>query len=150
MLERLALAIGLCLLGVVTFRLVRRAQLSRGAKAALGLDGFQLGRPAILYFTAPGCGPCLAVQKPALAELAAEFGSRLQILEVDALERPGLADAWGVLSLPTTFIIDAAGRPRRVNQGAARAPRLRDQLASIGERAPEPARVSDPANEALR
>ncbi|HLF80196.1 MAG TPA: thioredoxin family protein [Anaerolineales bacterium] len=149
MLERLILAVGLTLLGLLAYRLYRRFQLSRGATAILGVEGYRLGKPAILYFTAPGCGPCLAVQRPALSELAAQFGPRLQILEVDALTRPNLADSWGVLSLPTTFIIDSVGRPRRVNHGATRAPRLRDQLAGIGEHAPEGSRAADPANEAL-
>ena len=149
MLERLILAVGLSLLGLLAYRLYRRVQLSRGAAAILGVEAYRLGRPAILYFTAPGCGPCLAVQRPALSELAAQFGPRLQILEVDALKRPDLADSWGVLSLPTTFIIDAAGRPRRVNHGATRAPRLRDQLAGIGVHAPAGSPAADPANEAL-
>jgi thiol-disulfide isomerase/thioredoxin len=148
-LERLALALGLIALGPLAYWLYRRVQLARGARAIPGLMGYRLGRPAILYFTAPGCGPCLAVQQPALAELAAQFGSRLQILEVDALQHPDLADAWGVLSLPTTFIIDSVGRPRRVNHGATRAPQLRDQLAAVGEAPPEAGRAADPANEAL-
>ena len=94
MLERLILAVGLSLLGLLAYRLYLRLQLSRGAAAILGMEGYRLGRPAILYFTAPGCGPCLAVQRPALLELAAQFGPRLQILEVDALARPGWAGDW--------------------------------------------------------
>src|SRR3970282_511457 len=91
------------------------------------------GRPRILYFTDPGCAPCLTVQDPALQEVAAQFGEGLQIIKVQALERPELTDAWGVLSLPTTFIIDSGGRRRGVNRGVARAPHLLDQLAAIGE-----------------
>jgi thiol-disulfide isomerase/thioredoxin len=138
MLERALLAVGVCLLGALAYGLYRRVVLWRGARALPGLAGYRPGGPAILYFTSPGCLPCQTVQRPALAELAAQFGPRLQILEVDALLQPDLADAWGVLSLPTTFVIDSAGRPRRVNHGAARAPRLRDQLSEIGERPPEP------------
>lgn len=137
MLERALIAVGVALLGALAYGLYRRLVLWRGARALPGLKGYRPGRPAILYFTAPGCVPCQVVQRPALAELAAQFGSRLLIVEVDALQRPDLADAWGVLSLPTTFIIDSAGRPRRVNPGAVRAPGLRDQLAEIGERPPE-------------
>lgn len=107
--------------------------LRRGIAAGLGAEEFRPGSPAILYFTDPGCAPCLNVQDPALAELAAAFGPRLQVIKVQALKRADLTDAWGVLSLPTTFIIDAAGRPRGVNHGVARAGKLLGQLAAIGE-----------------
>jgi hypothetical protein len=73
------------------------------------------------------------VQRPALRDLSQAFGERLQIFEIDATLQPRLADAWGVLSVPTTFLIDAHGRPRRVNHGPTRAGPLADQLASLGE-----------------
>ncbi|HLF37292.1 MAG TPA: thioredoxin family protein [Anaerolineales bacterium] len=132
-LDRLALALALILLGYLTYRAYGWAVLRRRARHGLGIDEYRPGRPAILYFTDPGCAPCLSVQDPALQEVAAQFGEGLQIIKVRALERPELTDAWGVLSLPTTFIIDSGGRPRGVNHGVARAPHLLDQLAAIGE-----------------
>ncbi len=92
--------------------------------------GFELRAsvPAILYFTTPDCAPCRTVQGPAIEELRAQFGERLQIVKVDASQRTDLANAWGVLSVPTTFIIDAQGLPRHVNNGVTLAPRLRQQL----------------------
>lgn len=101
--------------------------------AGLREIGFKPGLPAILYFTAPGCAPCETVQRPALVRLAERCSGGLQILEIDAVERPDLADAWGVLAVPTTFAIDRAGRPRRVNHGPTREEALLDQLADIGE-----------------
>jgi thiol-disulfide isomerase/thioredoxin len=133
-LDRLALALALIILGYLTYRGYGWAVLRRRARQGLGIDEYRPGRPAILYFTDPGCAPCLSVQDPALQEVAAQFGEGLQIIKVQALERPELTDAWGVLSLPTTFIIDSGGRPRGVNHGVARAPHLLDQLAAIGER----------------
>lgn len=132
-LDRLTLALALIVLGYLTYRGYGWAVLRRRARQGLGIDEYRPGRPAILYFTDPGCSPCLTVQDPALQEVAAQFGEALQIIKVQALERPELTDAWGVLSLPTTFIIDSGGRPRGVNHGVARAPRLLDQLAAIGE-----------------
>jgi len=132
MLERLALALGVILAGVLAYRLYGWLVVRRLARAELGLDGYKLGKPAILYFTDPGCAPCQTIQDPALEQVAAQYGERLQILKVQALERPDLANTWGVLSLPTTFIIDAKGHPRGINHGATRAPRLIDQLSAIG------------------
>ena len=136
LLERLAIALGFVLAGYLAYRLYGWLLMRRLARAGVNLDGYTLGKPAILYFTDPGCAPCLAVQDPALEEVAAQYGERLQIIKVQALEDPNFTDSWGVLSLPTTFIIDAQGQPRGVNHGVARAPRLVDQLLSIGEASP--------------
>ena len=133
--ERLAIALALLATGGLGYALGSRLWLAIRARSALGLGefGYQPGKPAILYFTSPGCVPCITLQRPALAQLMAAFGRRLQVLEVDATQHPRLADAWGVLSVPTTFIIDADGRPRGVNHGVARAARLAAQLAAVGE-----------------
>ncbi len=133
LLERLALALALILVGYLAYRLYGWFVLRRLARAGLSLDGYKLGKPAILYFTDPGCLPCQTVQDPALEQVASQYGERLQIIKVQALDNPHFTDSWGVLSLPTTFIIDARGRPRGVNHGVARAPRLVDQLTAIGE-----------------
>jgi thioredoxin 1 len=112
---------------------LRLLLLSRRTKRTSDL-GFELraGVPAILYFTTPDCAPCRTVQGPAIEQLRAQFGDRLQIVKVDASDRTDLANYWGVLSVPTTFIIDAQGRPRHVNNGVTLAPRLRQQLREFG------------------
>ena len=130
MLERLVLTVVIIALGIAAYRLYGWAVLRR---SGVGLLNYKIGSPAIVYFTDPGCAPCLAVQDPALEELASQVGDAVQIIKVQALERPDLANAWGVLSLPTTFVIDSKGRPRRVNHGVAKAQRLLDQLRQIGE-----------------
>jgi thiol-disulfide isomerase/thioredoxin len=136
MIERLAWAILLIALGVAAYHAYARLRLARRGPGEIGLERFRAGRPAILYFSGENCAPCHTLQKPALDDLALEFAGRLQVIEIDALLNPRLADRWGVLSLPTTFVIDRSGRPRRVNHGPARAERLRAQLSEIGERAP--------------
>lgn len=103
-----------------------------------GLESLRPGWPAVLYFTAPGCVPCRTQQRPALERLKAEFAEGLQVIEVDAAARGQLADYWGVLAVPTTFVIDETGQPRRVNHGVAGAARLRRQLAEISRRPRRP------------
>lgn len=137
MLERLLLTVVLIALGYGLYRIYGWALLRARSRRGLGLQSYRPGRPAILYFTDPGCAPCVNVQDPALKEVAAILGDRLQIIKVQALQRPDLTDAWGVLSLPTTFIIDSEGRPRGVNHGVARSGRLLNQLAEAGERIPD-------------
>ena len=141
MLERLALALALIAGGSLLVRWVSRIGLERRARGGLMLPAYRMGRPAILYFTTPGCAPCESVQRPALDAVGLAFGDRLQIFEFDAAQEPHLADAWGVLSVPTTFLIDARGRPRRVNHGPVRVHSLLRQLEALGEfpRRPLPA-----------
>jgi hypothetical protein len=55
----------------------------------------------------------------------------LQVIEIDAVAQPDLADHWGVLSVPTTFIIDGYGQVRRVNHGVASADKLHAQIEEV-------------------
>jgi thiol-disulfide isomerase/thioredoxin len=128
---RLAVAIAISLLGMAAFWGWNRLQLRRlsGSGGKLrGLETMQNGAPGILYFTTPDCQVCLSTQKPALQRLQAELGAGVQIVEVDATIQPELADYWGVLSVPTTFIIDKSGQPRHINHGMTSQDKLRRQL----------------------
>jgi len=89
------------------------------------------GRPAILYFTTPACAPCKTVQRPALRKIAEMYAGKLDVIEVDATEKVDLARQWGVLSVPTTFILDSRGVPRFVNHGVTRADKLMNQINNI-------------------
>ena len=145
MLERLALTLALIGGGYLLVRLVFRFGLERRARQGLMLPAYRIGRPAILYFTTPGCAPCESVQRPALDAVGQAFGDRLQVFEVDATQEPRLADAWGVLSVPTTFLIDARGRPRRVNHGPVRMHPLVRQLEALGEAPQRPLPTAEAA-----
>jgi thioredoxin-like negative regulator of GroEL len=112
------------------FVLYNRVLLSRSKQRYRLLENFHLGTPAILYFTTPTCVPCKAVQRPALQQIKHQMGTRLQVIEVDTAARPDLAADWGVLSVPTTFLLDSKGQPRHVNHGVTRAEKLQQQLES--------------------
>ena len=119
------------LAGLAAYWLGQRVILARARGRRLGLEAIRPGVPAILYFTTPGCAPCKTVQRPALEGLQAFLGEHLQVIEINAEERHDLADYWGVLSVPTTFIIDSSGEPRRVNQGVADFDKLLRQLEEV-------------------
>ena len=150
LLVRLAMAVGLCLLGIAAYWGWNKFQLRRlsGARGRrlLGLDSMRAGMPGILYFTTPDCQVCKTTQKPALKRLEAELAGGIQIIEVDATVQPELADYWGVLSVPTTFIIDSQGQPRHINHGMTGKEKLRRQVEETRQAG---AAVARPAAQAL-
>lgn len=134
MIARLVILLIAGLVVVLAYRGLRRYQIRRAARIALDdplLATMRPGVPAILYFTSPMCAPCRTQQRPALQQLQAELGNTVQVIEVNALENAAEASRWGVLSVPTTFILDGHGRLREINNGVARKEKLRHQLQSL-------------------
>lgn len=131
MIERLVFALVLLAVGVVAYRFVIAHQV-RHATALVPSDpllqGVKPGVATILYFTTPTCAPCKTQQMPALTRLRDELGEAVQIVQVDATEQPEAASRWGVLSVPTTFVIDEHGMTRAVNHGVTPTRKLREQL----------------------
>ncbi len=128
-LTRTLFALAIAGIGVSVYGLYNRIVLRRASKSGYqGLDGFQPGMPAILYFTTPTCVPCKTLQRPAINTARQAVGGKLQVIEIDAVAQSELANYWGVLSVPTTFIISKKGEPRHVNHGVALADKLLKQI----------------------
>jgi thiol-disulfide isomerase/thioredoxin len=122
MIERLILALILLAAGMIAYRLCigcQKRAVSRIAPVDPLLSDLVPGVPAILYFTTPTCIPCRTQQAPALTRLQTELGDGVQIVRVDATEHPADADRWGVLSAPTTFVLDGSRQTRAINHGVA-------------------------------
>lgn len=128
---RIITAMALIVIGLAAYAVTSRLILQRAQNKHLGLESARPGLPTILYFTTPGCGPCRAVQAPALEEIKQAHAGSVQVIKIDAQEHPDIADHWGVLSVPTTFVIDRSGKPRFLNAGVARAEKLERQLSEV-------------------
>jgi thiol-disulfide isomerase/thioredoxin len=128
---RIGLTIVLIGLGWAGYQLLNRLMLKNARQKSRQLPGLHPGTAAIVYFTTPDCVACKTMQRPALVRLQQMSGDRLQVIEINAYEKPELAKAWGVLSVPTTFILDPKGAPRQVNHGVMRAEKLFEQLAAV-------------------
>jgi thioredoxin 1 len=85
-------------------------------------------RPAVLYFTTPDCAQCRLQQAPILSQLAAKVD--VAVHKLDAVEQEALARFYGIMTVPTTVVLDPQLRPVAVNHGVAPLPKL---LAQVGE-----------------
>ncbi len=91
----------------------------------------QLGRPAILAFSTPGCAECRSLQRPALEKLAASLGDGVQVAHLSVPEHPTLIEQFGILTVPATVILDERGKARHINLRYASAERLQTQLGEL-------------------
>jgi thioredoxin-like negative regulator of GroEL len=128
MIERLVIALLLLAVGWAIYQTYRRRQLAQIVPSDPILAGLNLQVPTIVYFTTPTCLPCKTRQQPALRILSTELGDQLQIVQIDATQQPDVADRWGVMTAPTTFVLDKQGKASAVNHGVADVPLLKKQL----------------------
>ena len=128
---RSALALVIIAIGLAAYWLINNRLLARARNNAFSLFSKLPNKPVIVYFTTPDCAPCKTVQRPAIEKVSHLLGERLQVVEIDATERPDLAKVWGVMSVPTTFLLDSRGEARYVNNGVARAEKLIQQIKSL-------------------
>jgi len=104
-----------------------RAQAREAGTSASDASTQAGGRPRIVYFTTQTCVVCKAQQEPAIAALL-QRRDDVVVERHDAVEERGIADEYGILSVPTTAVYDAAGQLVNVNRGFAPASLLLAQV----------------------
>ncbi|KUI30983.1 thioredoxin family protein [Mycobacterium sp. GA-2829] len=104
-----------------------RAGLLKAEAAAADIDTSGLGLsdtgPTVLHFSADWCGPCDAVRR--VVDQVCRDLPRVSHVEIDIDANPEAARRLSVLSLPTTIVFDADGRPRYRTSGVPKAADLR-------------------------
>ena len=109
---------------------LKRRQKLRASRAR-PLVGLEPGKVSIVYFHSPSCAVCRTTQKPILERLLASVGGdRLHLASIDVSERVEIARAWGVSTVPSTYVIGSSGEVEHVNNGLASEPTLRRQVSS--------------------
>lgn len=128
---RFGLAVSIMALGVFVYWLINQRLLVRASNNVFTLFQKLPNKPVLVYFTTPDCAPCKTIQRPAIDQVSNLLGEKLQVIEIDATKRPDLAKVWGVMSVPTTFVLNAQGEARYVNNGVARAEKLLEQIQTL-------------------
>jgi thioredoxin-like negative regulator of GroEL len=110
--------------------LTLRSGMLRDAKAAADVDTSDLGLsttgPTVLHFSADWCGPCGAVRR--VVDQVCDELPQVAHVELDMDANPAVARRLSVLSLPTTIIFGADGRPQFRMSGVPKAADLRSAL----------------------
>jgi len=130
--ERLLLILLLGLVGTGVFTAVKHLQIRRVNRRILAESTAK--QPTLLYFRSETCAVC-PTQARYLAEvLAAEEGGngRFILQPIDIDHHPDKASQYGIMTLPTTMLLDAAGQVREINYGLTPPHKLRQQLKSVG------------------
>jgi thioredoxin 1 len=86
-------------------------------------DVLNAGRPVVVDFWAPWCGPCHAVH-PVLEQLAGET-DKVEFVKLNVDDNPSTASRYDVLSIPTVMLF-ADGERKETLVGARPAGHFRD------------------------
>lgn len=139
MIERFLL---LVLLGVLAaavwlaWRFHQRRRLRRLGDRALPADltgRLDRAQVNVLYFTADHCAQCRLQQAPILDQLRRTAPVAVHV--IDAVAEASLVDHFGIMTVPTTVVLDRSQRPWAVNHGLASLPRLQTQLSEVSRAA---------------
>ena len=99
--------------------LTLRAGLLKAGDDAANVDTSDLGLsetgPTVVHFSAVWCGPCAGVRR--VVEQVCDELPEVAHVEIDMDANPEAARRLSVLSLPTTIVFDADGRPRYRTHG---------------------------------
>jgi thioredoxin-like negative regulator of GroEL len=127
-LERLLILSLLILAATGAFTVFKQGHLRRINRKQTTLSD---GQPTLLYFRSDTCGTC-PTQSRYLEQLLAGENGRFTLHSINVDTEPDKARQYGVMTLPTTMIIDAAGQVKEINYGLTPSHKLQKQLSLVG------------------
>jgi thioredoxin 1 len=83
----------------------------------------------VVDFWAPWCGPCRAIA-PIIEEIARDNAGRIKVAKVNIDDNPGLAERFGVSSIPRVLYFNK-GELRETIVGAAPKKKFTDALGRV-------------------
>ena len=97
-----------------------------GALSAMAGSG-----PALLYFTTETCAQCRFQQAPIMQQLQVQFAA-LPVVTLDAVQRQEVARHFGIMTVPSTVLLDDRRVPVAINHGVAPLQKLAAQVQGLG------------------
>ena len=135
MVERILILIAFVLVVAAGYWLWRWLQARRTAALAAAAVPAELvgtvapGRSNLLYFTTEQCAQCRYQQAPILTQLQNKMD--VVIHKLDAVEQEALARFYGIMTVPTTVVLDPQLRPVAINHGVAPLQKLQAQIGQV-------------------
>jgi len=130
----LAMVVAAALVVYALWRLWQRRRLAtlRTVTAPIHVPaGVAGGKPTVLYFTTAECAQCRLQQTPILTQLQNKVD--VVVHKLDAIEQEALARVYGIMTVPTTVVLDPQLRPVAINHGVAPLGKLQGQVAGTGK-----------------
>lgn len=124
--ERLLVIIILALVGTGAFTALKQVHVQRLNRRTPRQKSD--GRPTLLYFRSDSCAVC-PTQARFLEQLAGDGeNGRFTIQKIDVDTDPDKARQYGIMTLPTTMVLDTAGQVININYGLTPPHKLAKQL----------------------
>lgn len=86
---------------------------------------------SILAFSSTDCRQCHQLQEPALRRLVEKYQEPITVVHIDAPSSPDLTQHYQVLTVPTTVVLDQAGKAHAINYGFTNTQRLQEQVNQV-------------------
>lgn len=129
--ERLLIILILGLVGTGAYTAVKQLHVRRLNRHITPPSGG--GRPTLLYFRSETCAVCPTQARYLAQVMGDEAGNgRVTLHTINVDHEPDRAKQYGVMTLPTTMLLDSAGQVREINYGLTPPHKLQQQLNTMG------------------